>query len=449
MKNRRTRISSLMIAAGVALAATGAASSATAAPVAATGAYTLNNGFGVWAGVVKGFSPTVNLTSPLVDIADTKGIFVFCVDPGTDFNLDKAYNLTTTSNSALAASNPTAPVNNPTNVYGYMLARYLLAHVTYYGPLATAMPSAAPAWNAPLTTPALGSILSPSDPTKVLGTAITAGVDSNADGAVNPATVGDFYPVDLEYAAFQAAIRKLIDNTTDLTTIANTQVKTRATALYSLAVGADGIVNTADDKAQQTEAMTLMPAKAPYAVEILPVAANGSTNQTAKVTASFKGASGVDGAVTPIVSLPVVLSTTDLTMDMDLATAGIQTTVNAAIDASGALVDSAGKVGVEVGRPTADAVLSVKLAKAIAPGTLVTPVDPTSPSTKIQTVITSNWAAAKADVSISSKPSVGAVTPTTAAPTKLPNSGPVTSLPLLLMGTLLGAAGLIVRRRQA
>lgn len=441
-----------MIAAGVALAATGAAASATAAPVAATGAYTLNGGFGVWAGVVKGYSPTVNLTAPLVDLADTKGIFVFCVDPGTDFNLDKAYNLTTTSNAALAAANPTAPVNNAANVYGYMLARYLLAHVTYYGPITTAMPSAAPAWNAPLTTPALGSILSPSDPTKVLGTPITAGVDSNSDGAVNPATAGDFYPVDLEYASFQAAIRKLIDNTTDLTTIANTQVKTRATELYSLAVGADGTVNTADDKPQQTEAMTLMPAKAPYAVEILPVVANGSTNKTAKVTATFSGASGVDGKVSPIVSLPVVLSTTDLTMDMDPTTPAIDPTVNAAIDASGALVNAAGAVGVEVGRPTADAVLSVKLAKAIAPGTLISPVDPASPATKAQTLITSNWAAAKADVSVSSKASVGATTPatpTTAAPTKLPHSGPVTSLPLLLMGTLLGAAGLIVRRRQA
>jgi hypothetical protein len=136
-------------------------------------------------------------------------------------------------------------------------------------------------------------------------------------------------------------------------------------------------------------------------------------------------------------------------MDLDLVTSGIQNSINAAINASGALVDSAGKVGVEVGRPSADAVLSVKLSKAIAPGTLVTPVDPSSAATKVQTLITTNWAAAKADVSISSKPSVGAVTPTPAAPTKLPHSGPVTSLPLLVMGTLLGAAGIVVRRRQA
>lgn len=429
MKTLKSKLALGAITVGAVLFSSGLA--AFASPTGATGKTTANNYYGL----LKAYSGDVNLLSPEVALADSKAIQAFCIEPNATLVITDSYDVTAVGDTDL---NATAKASGD----GFKRARFLLNHVTWYAkPFGDKVGTTYSGTD--VTQTYEGTRTDHTSKTGVIGTPITTGVnktpaDNHLDVPAPGATDPDIFPVDMEYAAFQAAIRKLIDPATDLDAgivytdaTAKSLVSTRAKELVSLANAA----NLAD-----------IPAAGPYGVEINPKAVTSDSGTT--ITASFSGLASADGAVSNIDSGDVTITTTDTTLDLDPKTDGIQASVAAKV-ASGKLVDASGAVGVTIAKPAADAEIVITLAKAIAPGTILKTTQ-TGTTTAAQQLGTADWASVAAKVTATSAvtPDAGSA-PSTTAPTKLPMSGPVTSLPLLIGGAFIGALGLWLRRRPA
>lgn len=425
MSNTRRKLSSVLLAIGAVVAGSGL--SASAAPSNATGQYAPTFYFGL----SQAYATSTNLAAPVVNLGDSAGVVTFCVEPATMLNLDTAYDLT-----AVSAADYNAVAKS--NADGLKRAQYLLRNVTYYGTNDTIYGANTSGTFAggPVVLPALGTLGDKANTSSVIGTAITTGIDVVTNGKMLYSDK-DIFAIDMEYAAFQAAIRKLLDPTTDFNSIdaknasATTSVKTRAQALYDAAMAYD---------------LTKAPAAGPNGVEISVASTTSETSSV--ITASFTGLFP-DGSTAALTSGVVTLSSTDPTVDLDSATAGVQSSIQAAVSAAGKLIDAKGATGVTIPRPSADAAVKVTLEQAIAPGTVLKTLA-TGSTTPAQQLATAQWAKVSNSVAVKAAVTATATTaPGTTSPTKLPMSGPVTSLPLLLAGSLLGAFGLWVRRRPA
>ena len=409
MISRSKKLSTALVFAGVLLCTAGA-SAAPTAPTAATGKFTTTacttdaSGFcGPYAGTTKATSTNEDFISPILQIGTSNTVFTFCVEPNALFNTHSptGYNLVATATSGAN------DVLKAGGLPGARAAWYLLEHLTYYGDATAAFAAGGNVVK--------GTVSKKTDPTDVIGTPITT---------VPP---GQF-AIDTEYAAFQAAIKKHIkSDSIDFATITDATLKARAQALYDAAVG-----------------------KSPSAgfgagaigVEINATSATAETSATLNATFDALMA---DGSTSVVKSQDVIITSSDATLDLDPTTTALDTSLVAKVDAEGKLTDATGKVGVTIAKPAADATITFSLANAIAPGTLMNTTEITT-GVKGQQLVTTDWAGVKKTLTVTS-----AVTPaapsTTAKPTKLPMSGPVTSLPLLLGGAFLGAAGLWLRRR--
>jgi hypothetical protein len=409
MNSRSKKLSTALVFAGVLLSAAGA-SAAVTPPSAATGKFSTTacatdaSGFcGPYAGVTKATPTNEDFVSPALQIGTSNSVFAFCVEPNAVFNTHSP-----TGYDLVAAA--TAGANDVLKAGGLTQAKsvwYLLEHLTYYGDAATAFSASGNVVK--------GTVTKKSDPTDVVGTPITT------------VPAGTF-AIDVEYAAFQAAIKKLIKaDSIDLATITDTTLRTRAQELYTAAAG---------------KAPSAGFGAGPFGVEIN---ANSTTAETTATLNATFDALMADGTTSVVKSQDVTITSSDATLDLDPTTPTLDTTLAAKVDAEGKLTDATGKVGVTIAKPAADATITIALANAIAPGTLINTTEITT-GVKGQQLVTTDWAGVSKTVTVTSAVTTAAPT-TTAKPTKLPMSGPVTSLPLLLGGALLGAAGLWLRRR--
>jgi hypothetical protein len=409
MNSRFTKLSTALVFAGVVLGAAGV-SAATTPPTAAAGKFSTTacttdaSGFcGPYAGMTKVNPANEDLVSPALQLGTSNSVFSFCVEPNAVFNThsQKGYDLVTTA---------TAGANDILKAGGMTAARsawYLLENLTYYGDAATAFSTAG--------NTVKGTVTKKADPTAVIGTPITT------------VPAGQF-AIDVEYAAFQAAIKKHIkSDSIDFATITDATLKARAQALYDAAVGKSPSAGFG---------------AGPIGVEINATSATAETSATLNATFDALMA---DGSTSVVKNQDVTITSSDATLDLDPTTPTLDASLVAKVDAEGKLTDATGKVGVTIAKPAADATITFSLAKAVAPGTLVNTTEITT-GVKGQQLVTTDWAGVSKTLTVTS-----AVTPsapaTTAKPTKLPMSGPVTSLPLLLGGAFLGAAGLWLRRR--
>jgi hypothetical protein len=409
MNSRSKKLSTALVFAGVLLSAAGA-SAATTPPSPATGKFTTqacttdSSGFcGAYAGKVDANSALDDFISPILQVGTSSNMFTFCVEPNAVFNTHSA-----TGYDLVASA--TSGANDVLKAGGLAEAKsvwYLLEHLTYYGDATAAFATGGNVVK--------GTMSKKADPTDVIGTPIST------------VPTGQF-AIDNEYAAFQLAIKKHIkSDSIDFATITDATIKARAQELYDAAVG-----------------------KAPSAgfgsgaigVEINATSATAETSATLNATFDALMA---DGSTSVVKSQDVTITSSDATLDLDPTTPALDASLVAKVDAEGKLTDATGKVGVTIAKPAADATITITLANAIAPGTLMNTTEITS-GVKGQQLVTTDWAGVAKTLTVTS-----AVTPaapsTTAKPTKLPMSGPVTSLPLLLGGAFLGAAGLWLRRR--
>lgn len=465
----RKRLGSALAASGAAVLAVSTVGflPASAAPTAATGSF--DQASSAVVGVTSS-DQSVFFAGYGISLGATRAVsgelFAFCIQPSTDFDIGTTHSLIA---AAQSAKNATVGAIAPKD---YDAIRYLLEHVTYYAPDAAAVAAGYPDF----TDTPLGTSMDKNDPAGIIGTATSADLDIDGDG-----TAGEYEgdgnsssdtpnvedvdgdgrfdeneprAIDVEYAAFAAAVRKLIDPTTDFTTTGPTEIQDRAQALY------DAATLDADSDGTYDNAPTLT--AAPYAAEISATLNESPTADTASLAITVSGLSGADGSTVALANREVTITTEAADVDVDPAVEGVQNTVTLSTNEAGDVVDSAGAVAHIVGRGAAEATLTVRVEQGIAPGTIINTVDAAGAvDATVQQLITAGWAAVETTVSLpaagteittttTTAPATTDVPPATTTPgTELPFSGPETTLPLLFLGAGVGAVGLWLRRRTA